>query len=66
MINVCLVSEKVVVRKPNITFQGQGLNVTMIVWNDTATTAGNTPNSASVDIDAPGFVAKNISFMVHD
>ncbi|KAG0534621.1 hypothetical protein BDA96_04G295200 [Sorghum bicolor] len=55
--------EKVVVRKPNITFQGQGLKVSMIVWNDTATTAGNTPNSASVHIDAPGFVAKNMSFM---
>lgn len=25
--------------KPNVTFQGQGLKTTVIVWNDTATTA---------------------------
>jgi len=62
---VCLhFSEKVTVKKPNVTFQGQGLKATTIVWNDTANSAHGTPESASVQIDAPGFVAKNISFKV--
>ncbi|CAN6253732.1 unnamed protein product [Urochloa humidicola] len=54
--------EKLTVTKPNITFQGQGMETTTIVWNDTAKSAGSTRDSASVHIDAPGFVAKNISF----
>jgi len=62
---VCLhFSEKVTVKKPNVTFQGQGLKATTIVWNDTANSTHRTPKSASVQIDAPGFVAKNISFKV--
>ncbi|WVZ74161.1 hypothetical protein U9M48_022376 [Paspalum notatum var. saurae] len=54
--------EKVTVVKPNITFQGQGLIATMIVWNDTASSTGTTPDSASVYIHGEGFVAKNVSF----
>ncbi|RLM77870.1 hypothetical protein C2845_PM12G23700 [Panicum miliaceum] len=42
--------------------QGQGPKATTILWNDTANSAHGTPESASVHIDAPGFVAKNISF----
>nr|CAB3447550.1 unnamed protein product [Digitaria exilis] len=61
-INSGLYVEKITVKKPNVTFQGQGLHATTIVWNDTATSANSTPNSATVHIDAPGFVAKNISF----
>ncbi|WVZ73488.1 hypothetical protein U9M48_021788 [Paspalum notatum var. saurae] len=45
-----------------ITFQGQGMNTTMIVWNDTKKSAKTTSGSASVYIYADGFVAKNISF----
>ncbi|XBI74775.1 hypothetical protein VPH35_068243 [Triticum aestivum] len=54
--------EKVRVTKPNITFQGQGLMDTFIVWNDTAKTSSGTTSSGSVDIKAAGFIAKNISF----
>ncbi|CAA6671872.1 unnamed protein product [Spirodela intermedia] len=57
--------EKVMIpsAKPNITFQGQGMETTAIVWNDTANSSGNTFLSASVIIFASNFVAKNISFM---
>ncbi|KAG2653116.1 hypothetical protein PVAP13_1NG430500 [Panicum virgatum] len=61
-INSGIYFEKVIVKKPNVTFQGQGLKATTIVWNDTANSTHRTPKSASVQIDAPGFVAKNISF----
>ncbi|CAN6246534.1 unnamed protein product [Urochloa humidicola] len=54
--------EKLTVKKPNITFQGQGMKSTVIQWNDKAKSANGTRDSASVHIDAPGFVAKNISF----
>jgi pectin methylesterase-like acyl-CoA thioesterase len=59
-------SEKVTVpsSKPNITFQGQGFEMTAIAWNDTAKSANGTFYSASVSVFASGFVAKNISFMV--
>lgn len=50
--------------KTNITFQGQGLDSTAIVWNDTANSAHGTFFSASVTIYGPNFIAKNISFMV--
>ena len=71
LINVVLLklhcySEKVTVpaAKPNITFQGQGFDLTAIIWNDTANSSHGTFNSASVSVFATGFVAKNISFMV--
>jgi len=59
-------SEKVTVpaSKPNITFQGQGFDITAIAWNDTAKSANGTFYSASVSIFASGFIAKNISFIV--
>jgi pectin methylesterase-like acyl-CoA thioesterase len=59
-------SEKVTVpaTKPNITFQGQGFDLTAIMWNDTANSSHGTFYSASVSVFATGFVAKNISFMV--
>lgn len=58
-------SEKVTVpaTKPNITFQGQGFDLTAIMWNDTANSSHGTFYSASVSVFATGFVAKNISFM---
>ncbi|KAM7505019.1 hypothetical protein LguiB_003923 [Lonicera macranthoides] len=49
--------------KPNITFQGQGYTSTAIVWNDTANSSHGTFYSASVQVFAPNFIAKNISFM---
>ncbi|GLJ06788.1 hypothetical protein SUGI_0048200 [Cryptomeria japonica] len=49
-------------RKSNITFQGQGGDVTHICWNDTAATSGSTRSSASVTVDAPDFIANDISF----
>ncbi|XP_072147525.1 probable pectinesterase 8 [Setaria viridis] len=61
-INAGIYVEKVTLKKPNVTFQVQGMKATTIVWNDTANFAKGTRNSASVHIDAPGFVAKNISF----
>lgn len=50
--------------KPNITFQGQGFDLTAIMWNDTANSSHGTFYSASVSVFAAGFVAKNISFIV--
>jgi pectin methylesterase-like acyl-CoA thioesterase len=60
-------SEKVIVpsTKTNVTLQGQGYTSTIIVWNDTASSAKGTQNSASVGVFADDFVAKNISFKVH-
>ncbi|KAL5232272.1 hypothetical protein ABZP36_031048 [Zizania latifolia] len=49
--------------KPNITFQGQGFDLTAIAWSDTANSSHGTFYSASVSIFATGFVAKNISFI---
>ncbi|KAB2610816.1 pectinesterase 8 [Pyrus ussuriensis x Pyrus communis] len=49
--------------KPNITFQGQGYEMTAISWNDTANSAHGTFYSGSVQVFADNFVAKNISFM---
>lgn len=49
-------------RKSNITFQGFGGMFTGIAWNDTAATSGSTRNSASVTVDAPDFIANDISF----
>lgn len=59
-------SEKVTVpaSKPNITFQGQGFDLTAIAWNDTAKSANGTFYCASVSVFASGFIAKNISFIV--
>ncbi|KAF8390879.1 hypothetical protein HHK36_023178 [Tetracentron sinense] len=58
-------SEKVIIprTKPNITFQGQGLDYTAIMWNDTANSSHGTFYSGSVQIFAANFIAKNISFM---
>ncbi|KAH9316336.1 hypothetical protein KI387_024963, partial [Taxus chinensis] len=57
-------TEKVIIpqRKRNITFQGQGLLSTSIVWNDTANSSGGTFFSGSVMIFSDNFVAKDISF----
>ncbi|MQM10750.1 hypothetical protein Taro_043645 [Colocasia esculenta] len=49
--------------KPNITFQGQGMDTTAIIWNDTANSSGGTFLSASVIVFGSNFIAKNISFM---
>ncbi|CAM0910994.1 unnamed protein product [Alopecurus aequalis] len=64
-INKGIYLEKVTVpaTKPNITFQGQGFDLTAIMWNDTANSSHGTFYSASVSVFATGFVAKNISFM---
>lgn len=64
-INKGIYFEKVTVpaSKPNITFQGQGFDITAIAWNDTAKSANGTFYSASVSIFASGFIAKNISFI---
>lgn len=54
--------------KPFITLQGTNSNTTIISWNDTASKLGadgkpiGTYNSATVAIDAPFFIAKNITF----
>ncbi|KAJ7526723.1 hypothetical protein O6H91_16G020000 [Diphasiastrum complanatum] len=62
-VNPGLYEEKLLVpiNKPFITLQGKDSNITSIAWNDTANATG-TYNSASVAIDAPNFVARNISF----
>lgn len=59
-------SEKVIVprTKPNITLQGQGMESTAIVWNDTANSSHGTFYSASIQVFSPNFIAKNLSFMV--
>ncbi|XP_048551491.1 probable pectinesterase 8 isoform X2 [Triticum urartu] len=64
-INKGIYLEKVTVpaTKANITFQGQGFDLTAIMWNDTANSSHGTFYSASVSVFATGFVAKNISFM---
>ncbi|XP_051136035.1 probable pectinesterase 8 [Andrographis paniculata] len=64
-INNGMYFEKVIVpkTKPNITFQGQGYTTTAIVWNDTANSSHGTFYSGSVQVFAPNFIAKNISFM---
>ncbi|XP_043718038.1 probable pectinesterase 68 [Telopea speciosissima] len=62
--------EKVVVpaKKPYITFQGEGKEVTVIEWHDRAGDRGpngqqlRTYNSASVSVFANYFSARNISF----
>ncbi|XP_058072132.1 probable pectinesterase 8 [Magnolia sinica] len=64
-INSGIYYEKVMVprTKPNITFQGQGMASTAIVWNDTANSSHGTFYSSSVAIFGNNFAAKNISFM---
>ncbi|KAJ0975915.1 hypothetical protein J5N97_017880 [Dioscorea zingiberensis] len=64
-INKGIYYEKIMIlrTKANITFQGQGLDSTAIVWNDTANSSHGTFYSASVTIYGPNFIAKNISFM---
>ncbi|KAK4395559.1 putative pectinesterase 8 [Sesamum angolense] len=64
-INNGIYLEKVIIpkTKPNITFQGQGYTSTAIVWNDTANSSHGTFYSGSVQVFAPNFIAKNISFM---
>ncbi|CAI9112141.1 OLC1v1012531C1 [Oldenlandia corymbosa var. corymbosa] len=64
-INSGIYFEKVIIPKykPNITFQGQGYTSTAIVWNDTANSSHGTFNSGSVQVFAPNFIAKNLSFM---
>ncbi|CAN6571329.1 unnamed protein product [Malus baccata var. baccata] len=64
-LTVVSINEKVTVpkTKPNITFQGQGYEMTAISWNDTANSSHGTFYSGSVQVSADNFVAKNISFM---
>ncbi|OVA05561.1 Pectinesterase [Macleaya cordata] len=64
-INTGIYFEKVMVprTKVNITFQGQGFESTAIVWNDNANSSHGTFYSGSVQVFAPNFIAKNISFM---
>ncbi|XP_031501860.1 probable pectinesterase 68 [Nymphaea colorata] len=69
-IAACYYVEKVVVpkTKPYITFQGEGMGVTVIEWHDRAGDRGpsgrriHTYNSASVIVLADHFSARNISF----
>lgn len=55
-INKGIYFEKVTVpaTKPNITFQGQGFDLTAIAWNDTANSSHGTFYSASVTVFAAG------------
>ncbi|XP_068655901.1 probable pectinesterase 8 [Aristolochia californica] len=64
-INAGIYYEKVTIprTKNNITFQGQRMESTAIVWNDTANSTGGTFFSASVAVFGANFIAKNISFM---
>ncbi|KAL5712065.1 pectinesterase [Ranunculus cassubicifolius] len=64
-INNGIYFEKIIVPriKPNITFQGQGLETTAIIWNDTANSSHGTFYSGSVQVFSNNFIAKNISFM---
>ncbi|KAJ4815953.1 Pectinesterase [Rhynchospora pubera] len=64
-INSGIYFEKVTVpnTKPNITFQGQGFEITAIAWNDTANSSHGTVYSASVSVFSTNFIAKNISFI---
>ncbi|KAJ4955100.1 hypothetical protein NE237_011883 [Protea cynaroides] len=57
-------SEKVKVpkEKPNITFQGQGLQSTAISWDDIASKTNGTFFTGSVEVFSDNFIAKNISF----
>jgi len=48
--------------KQNITLVGQSATGTILSWNDTASTAGSTTNSASTFVRGNGFSAKNITF----
>ncbi|PKA52238.1 putative pectinesterase 8 [Apostasia shenzhenica] len=64
-INKGIYLEKVTLAKTkvNVTFQGQGMESTAVVWNDTASSSGGTFFSASVSVFGDNFIAKNISFM---
>ncbi|WOL12277.1 hypothetical protein Cni_G21043 [Canna indica] len=64
-INKGIYYEKVTIpkTKPNITFQGQGLDTTAIAWNDTANSTKGTFFSASVVVYGVNFIANNISFI---
>lgn len=54
-----------------ITIQGDGADVTVVQWGDTAQTLGpkgqpiGTFNSATFAINSPYFIAKNITFKVY-
>ncbi|KAH0451133.1 hypothetical protein IEQ34_018432 [Dendrobium chrysotoxum] len=64
-INKGIYIEKVTIPKTkvNVTLQGQGMESTAIVWNDTANSSGGTFYSASLSVFGANFIAKNISFM---
>ncbi|KAI3976614.1 hypothetical protein MKX01_008472 [Papaver californicum] len=64
-INTGVYFEKVTVpkTKANVTFQGQGFESTAIVYNDNANSSHGTFYSGSVQVFAPNFIAKNLSFM---
>ncbi|KAJ4970454.1 hypothetical protein NE237_003553 [Protea cynaroides] len=63
-INTGTYVEKVIVpeNKTNLTFQGQGLQSTIISWNDRGDVVG-TYLTGSVEVYSNNFIAKNISFM---
>lgn len=69
-INAGVYTEKVNIpsTKAFVTLQGDGANSTIIQWSDTAGTLGpngrplGTYNSATVAVNSPYFIAKNITF----
>ncbi|KAJ7529280.1 hypothetical protein O6H91_15G042100 [Diphasiastrum complanatum] len=70
LIHAGVYREKVVIPnfKPFITFQGEGSQITVIEWDDTASKIGpggqqlGTFYSATVAVNSPYFIAKNITF----
>ncbi|KAH7279426.1 hypothetical protein KP509_37G019200 [Ceratopteris richardii] len=64
IVNPGIYREKVMIprMKDFVTLQGQDRGNTVIVWNDTATSATSTFLSASISVDAQYFVAMNITF----
>lgn len=71
MVHACREKVVVPVRKPYITFQGAGRDVTVIEWHDRASDRGpngqqlRTYRTASVTVFANYFSARNISFKVY-
>jgi hypothetical protein len=61
------VREKIDVQedKPFITFWGPGgADSTILIWYDTANSAGSTYKSASTSVKSEGFIATGITFKV--
>lgn len=47
--------------KPFITLEGAGADSTTITWGDTAETTGSLANSATISVDAMGFIARDLT-----